>query len=103
VGNLYVIDQVEDQGVLLPTVASLIVPGLGQVLLGQYFKALWVFGFCAPLVMFCGLGNVLAAGDAYSIASLLRTQSVGRNHSSNWLIVPIWAWRMVRMVRRLQR
>lgn len=101
--RLHVIEHTPDQSVVLPTVASLIVPGLGQALLGQYLKALWVFAFCAPLAMACGLGNLLAAADAHSVASSLRQHAVGRNHTSNWLFFAVWIGRLVRLARHLQR
>ena len=52
--------------VIIATLCSLIVPGLGQLFYG---KLLWALGWFALAWMSCGLANVLAAVHCIFLAA----------------------------------
>jgi TM2 domain-containing membrane protein YozV len=49
-------------------IASVFVPGLGQILCGQVTKGAVIFGVAFFSVGFCGILNLLAAFDAWRIS-----------------------------------
>jgi TM2 domain-containing membrane protein YozV len=51
---------------VIATVASLLIPGLGQLFYGEL---LWAVGWFALAWATCGLANLLAAGHVVYIAS----------------------------------
>ena len=100
--RVFVIPQNESVRPWLAAVLSLVVPGLGQVYLGQYLKGVALFFSSALLCFGLGLCNVAAAMDARSIAYQLQKQDVSRSATSTWLIVFIWVmrWAKKRFRRR---
>lgn len=72
----------------LAALLSLVVPGLGQLLLGQWFKAVWVFTGSMMLCFGFGLCNVLAALDAHHVGKRIQQHEVDRGYASLWLKVP---------------
>ena len=63
----------------LAAVASLVLPGVGQMLAGQFLKGILILALAVLLGFLLGLANIFAAMDAYAIAEKRRRgQVVGR-------------------------
>lgn len=56
---------------VMVAIASLIIPGLGQLLVGQALKGILLFVVCMATAGLCGIVNIFAAIDAYFIAQRL--------------------------------
>jgi TM2 domain-containing membrane protein YozV len=86
-----------DQNLVLPALASLLVPGLGQVMLGQTVRGLLLF-VCSALVCFGGgLCNLALAWDAYCLAKDRRTLDITTSCQSD-LMKRVWRVYEIAMV-----
>lgn len=86
------IAQRPDQSTLVPALASLVVPGLGQFLIGQRMRGIRLFLGSASVFFGLGVCNVLVAYDAWSMARRLQEGPIGSRHSSWTLIAFGLAW-----------
>ena len=71
---------------ILAALLSLIVPGLGQVYIGQWYRGASLFFAALPFCFGLGLANVAYAYDAWSLARRIQEQPIGVDHSSKTLI-----------------
>ncbi len=70
------IRQDPNQNTLVPAGLSLLVPGLGQIVLGQFWRGVLLF-ICSALLCFgMGLCNVVLAWDAHCLAKDRRNQDI---------------------------
>lgn len=96
VESLWPIPQNPAKSPALAACLSLVVPGLGQLYLGQVFKAVWVFTGSAALCFGFGLCNLLAALDAHGVARRIQEQETPRGYTTPWLALPAWVMRWIR-------
>lgn len=75
---------------------SLLVPGLGQVYLGQWWRGGGLFLGSATVCFGLGLCNLAVAYDAWSLAHTLRERPISVAHSSRSLMALTVAWRAAR-------
>lgn len=88
-----VIEQDPETPVLLVTLLSLAIPGLGQAWLGQWSRGMRVFAASATFCFGLGLANVLVAYDAYSVAQRKQAHDITVHTSSKslWVFTKLWA------------
>lgn len=68
---------------LVPVLVSLLLPGVGQMMLGQKAKGLVVLLIGLLLLFGFGLYNIVAAVDAYCVAAAKKQRPVG-----DWELLP---------------
>lgn len=64
---------------------SLVVPGLGQVFLGQWLRGVRLFCAAVPFCFGFGLANLAFAYDAWSLGNLVQEQWIRTDQSSKTL------------------
>ncbi|MEZ4323141.1 MAG: hypothetical protein R3F61_37085 [Myxococcota bacterium] len=91
--GLFVLECDPDAPAALAGLLSLVVPGLGQVWIGQWMRGLRLFLGSASVLFGCGLCNLLVAYDAWSLATRLQQEDLATDDSSKtmWAFGVVWA------------